>query len=323
MPRSVPCLRADDGQWSRGWADFSKRMAEQRKHFELYIIEPQPSFNVTLSRLASSMNATFMQAAASKAEGVQTFFIDLDKVTGRSTGSKGASLERPVFFSGSVRVRTFDFAAWLREKLGPSDGAVAEAPPHSLLKLDVERLEYSLVPWLLAQGGLCLVRHLLIEWHLNQLPFGQRLRGLGLRLALHTMLEEGCTTPPVAIYHDDYPGNNYAVPVPGLHDLVASHGLWAGKDRPGGVRPSAFTVNSLRADQAALAKLRSSREGEPDAAQASPQPATAPCQGPVRCMGSCRPERLACDERFAAAAYEFELRKHKVVPLYFDNVTVA
>ena len=38
----------------------------------------------------------------------------------------------------------------------------------------------------------------------------------------------------------------------------------------------------------------------------------------------CRPERLACDERFAAAAYELELKRvAKVVPMYFDNETIA
>ena len=35
------------------------------------------------------------------------------------------------------------------------------------MKLDVESLEYELLPWLLTHGVLCRLRFVLVEWHLK------------------------------------------------------------------------------------------------------------------------------------------------------------
>ena len=50
---------ANDGQWSRAWQHFAKESAARGVPFELFIIEPQPTFRASLTQLAASINATF------------------------------------------------------------------------------------------------------------------------------------------------------------------------------------------------------------------------------------------------------------------------
>ena len=259
-----------------------------------------------------------MPVAAAKAEGEVHLQVD-------SPGSVGASLVRADGAGKTVAVRSVDLAALLHRVLRPHTGGVLDharaflhssrAPlvPLSLLKLDVEAFEYSLLPWLLLSGALCDVTHFLVEWHLNLRPLGQRLKALALRLSLHSLLEDGCAVPPRALYHEEYPPTNFAVPIPGLHDVLAEHSLWAGKDVAGGVRPSAPTVTRLRADQKLLNHTRE------QAAASDGDPSCAYGGGAVRCLGWCRHEQLACNASRAAASYEDALRRPRLVPRYFDE----
>ena len=320
---------ANDGQWSRAWQHFAKESAARGVPFELFIIEPQPTFRASLTQLAASINATFLPVAASKQDGTAAFHID-------TPGSPGASLARQ--HEGEMRTRTvpvttIDLAAFLRRTLS------SRPPTLSFVKLDVESLEYSLLAWLLVQGALCDVTHLLIEWHLNLLPLGQRLSGLGLRLGFGALLQEGCATPPRAVYHDEYVPTNFGVPVPGLQDVATEHALWARKDVPMGVRPSAPTVLRLRADDAFLQRQQATEQAEEEpqqlpmpprgsvaAAERAPprrRPRTPACEVARRCHGSCRYERLGCDLRFAAASYRQMRAATRVVPRYFDNGTIG
>ena len=61
----------------------------------------------------------------------------------------------------------------------------------------VEGAEYELMPWLLLHGAICRLRYLHQEWHLSKAPIERRLAGLSMRVALHTLLEQGCAEPPV------------------------------------------------------------------------------------------------------------------------------
>lgn len=103
-----------------------------------------------------------------------------------------------------------DFASWLRGKL-PVKGSL------SLLKLDIEGTEWSLLPRLLATQSLCPLDHLVMEWHLNNAPPESRLAALGLRLSFHTQLRLGCPTgiAPKTVWNVEFPWNNYMVPIPG------------------------------------------------------------------------------------------------------------
>ena len=273
---------ANDGQWSRAWRHFAKESAARGVPFELFIIEPQPTFRASLTQLAASINATFLPVAASKQDGTAAFHID-------APGSPGASLARQ--HEGEMRtqtVTTIDLAAFLRRTLS------SRPPTLSFVKLDVESLEYSLLAWLLVQGALCDVTHLLIEWHLNLLPLGQRLSGLGLRLGFGALLQEGCATPPRAVYHDEYVPTNFGVPVPGLQDVATEHALWARKDVPLGVRPSAPTVLRLRADDAFLQRQQATEQAE-EQQQQLPMPPRGSVAAAERATPRRRPRTPACE----------------------------
>ena len=119
----------------------------------------------------------------------------------------------------SYQVRTINLAGYLRNKLPPS-GALA------YLKLDVEGLEYSLLPWLLLEGAICRLSHLRIEWHLVAQPIRNRLEGLALRHSIGGLLRHGCTSPPLMIEHEEFAANNFAFPVPGIQELATWHTIW-------------------------------------------------------------------------------------------------
>lgn len=89
--------------------------------------------------------------------------------------------------------------------------------------------EYELLPWLFARGALCRLRFLIIEWHLNQLPPHKRISALAIRLSLHSLLQEGCETPPELIEHDEPWESNLMVAVPGLYKLASAHSYPTGK----------------------------------------------------------------------------------------------
>ncbi len=90
------------------------------------------------------------------------------------------------------------------------------------------------MPHLIVSGALCRATHLLVEWHLNKLPYSRRLRFLGLRLAFDELLTKGCQSSwaarrqanasfPRVIAHDEYASNNFHAKVPGLEELLFAH----------------------------------------------------------------------------------------------------
>lgn len=217
-------IGANDGQWTAGFAHSAAQKARARGvATRLYMVEPQPELRQRLEALAARTGATFVSAAASKANGTVPWQTQ--------RGSKSASLVNAA--SAAVKgstgaVPSIDLAALIEEAhstdpppggatgggAGPTarqggggDGASASPPRGvvSLVKIDVEGYEFSLLPWLLLRGALCLPRYLLIEWHLATLEPQRRLAGLSMRLAFDDMLRDGCTTPPVAVLHDGKP----------------------------------------------------------------------------------------------------------------------
>ena len=83
--------------------------------------------------------------------------------------------------------------------------------------------EYELLPWILAQGALCQLQVVIIEWHLNRLPPHKRLSALAIRLSFHTFLHAACARPPALIEHDEPWEGNTMVVVPGLYQRAARH----------------------------------------------------------------------------------------------------
>ena len=100
-------------------------------------------------------------------------------------------------FSNSINVTAVDLAAFVRRA-----ASALPAPELLFLKLDVEGIEAQLLPFLLAEGALCKLTHLLIEWHLNAISPEQRLDALALKMALPSMLYYACRRKPPRLEYE-------------------------------------------------------------------------------------------------------------------------
>jgi len=278
-------IGANDGDWSghwkNEWSGWAHSLVAQGTLLQINMVEPQPDLGWKLRRLVDTLkthglDAAFLPFAAARRNGTQKLRRDRRGSVHASLVSAGETADR------AAAVRTFDLAEFLLRTM-PEAGSGGL----SLLKLDLESLEFSLVPWLLTHGALCRASHIILEWHLHRLSVDKRLGGLGLRLGFHSLLEHGCEKPPM-VFHDDFMDNNWGVPVPGLQDVLAQHRRWAPKGTPGGVRPSAGQVVTYTRDAEALGQSAN---------------AVALCQGPRRCFGSCRFEDLACNRRALRKSY--------------------
>ena len=170
----------------------------------------------------------------------------------------------------------------------------------------VEGAEYELMPWLLLHGAICRLRYLHQEWHLSKAPIERRLAGLSMRVALHTLLEQGCAEPPVAIFHDAATQNNVALAIPGLRELAAFNAAWA--------RQPHETLSTVARDEAQVAALlaadgipsnasRAARCSRLAAAPPSRQELPGAKRAAPRCEGACPTERLLQDANFTAESY--------------------
>ena len=208
---------ANAGQWVKLWGLGLKEFFDgQSKPLSLFLFEPQPIFTEALSKMAQSMGATFIDAAAWKRAGSMTLHTD-------KAGSTAASLKsHPTFAANGKKtnsVHTIDLAAYMNGMLPESN----DNSTLSMMKMDVEGAEFELLPWLLARGALCRVTYLLIEWHLNALPPHERLSAFAFRLGFHAQLRAGCESPPVLIEHEEPATANLFITIPGLYTLAEMH----------------------------------------------------------------------------------------------------
>ena len=272
---------ANAGTWS--WAMLAFLAEEGAagalagKSVDVVIVEPQPVFaasianrtaraNAAFARLGLTVRTQFVAAAAWSANGTLQFAAPKKgSVSGSLLGSASASA------ATTLSVPTFDLAAFVAARLPPE-----AAGSLVLAKCDVEGAEFTLLPWLLGHGALCRVSHLLVEWHLNQLPMAERLAGVGLRAAFPALLEHSCVAGrgPRVVMHDELAWNNDGVPVPGLRALLGKHNLRS--------RTSQFTKPYLAKDAQALRVA--------DAA-----PGATLRDAAHRCHGDCMPERILDD----------------------------
>ena len=101
---------ANSGEWAASWKPLTKK-----RRADVYIFEPQPHFSRSLTMLADTMNATFEQAAAWKADGTMPF--------SGNTASEGEGLmtSQSDASKSSISVRTVDLAAYINARF-PPDG---------------------------------------------------------------------------------------------------------------------------------------------------------------------------------------------------------
>ena len=206
---------ANDGEWTR--TTVSPILARAR-HLGLsvhaYLVEPQPILHAKLAELAARMGDTTVVPAAAWTANTTLEFPkqgaskSASLISGRGVASSDAQVDL---------VPAIDLAEFIKTATRRSTEGERVI---SLLKLDLEGAEYTIFPWLFSQGALCHATYLLIEWHLGTAEPERRLAGLGMRLAFDSMLHHGCVTPPLAVLHDEFPGNNLDVPIPGLLELA-------------------------------------------------------------------------------------------------------
>ena len=204
-----------------------------------------------------------------------------------SEGSDDATLNASI---AHFRVRTIDFSSYLRAVMPPE---TTDEKTLAYLKLDVEGLEYTLLPFLLTSGALCRVSHLRIEWHLASVAIPERLEALAMRHSLGRLLRLGCPVAPKLLEHEEFEPNNFAFPVPGIQELAVRHARWANL-KSGGTHTSGWTEGKLLLDSHAMLR-HEARERHDDVSRCLASP-------PV-CVGHCGLDQLRCSWNASAAAY--------------------
>ena len=216
---------ANDGKWAdrlvhNVWCGL-QRSACAREHFgarmhplKLYFFEPNPVFTAKLQAAADRVGGRLVAAAAWTEDTNLTFYV-AGKFADESTVSSSVATRKSLTQRKRMVVPAINFPRFLQR-------TVAEAEL-TILKLDVEGAEYSILPRLLLDGTLCRVQHLLVEWHLGALPEAERLAALNLRNAFELLLERGCARPPHLMF-DEVWGNGRGlggpINVPGLMELA-------------------------------------------------------------------------------------------------------
>jgi FkbM family methyltransferase len=118
---------ANDGTWTQSWAKLQQQFAAAHKPLDLHLFEPQPIFFDKLTAMARAQGATFLAAAAWKAEGHALWGATREGSTGAHRLPEGVLHGRI-----TKKVRTTDLAAHILRHVPPGNGTV------SLMKLDVE-----------------------------------------------------------------------------------------------------------------------------------------------------------------------------------------
>ena len=199
-------IGANDGTWSYKMIERSRQ-----RHVQFHMFEPQPRFARRLRWLAASTNnASYIAAAADTTSSNATFYETRDTSTFSRLPNGGRGVAYEVV--RNVTVPTIDLARYMRQHLNmaacKSRRRNSSTRPLILVKLDVEAAEYALLPALLASPSpLCCASHFLVEWHLPALPLTRRVTaGLGLRLALRTLVKRECGAKHVIklAHHDDH-----------------------------------------------------------------------------------------------------------------------
>jgi FkbM family methyltransferase len=215
---------SNNGMWAdqiMHAADAWQRRTSSHAAIDLVMFEVQPRFFRALDHIATKWNGSLVAKAAWTSDTNMTLHVSGMKVASSLVESMARRFKR----EGTLAVQAIDFADWLERRVRPLVGR----PKSVFLKLDIESAEYYVLPHLLTHGALCLVDHLLVEWHLNAMPSSRRLAGVGLRLTLEDTLMHGCprNLRPRVVEHDVPYETNGGITVPGLAKEATSHEMSA------------------------------------------------------------------------------------------------
>mmetsp|Transcript_2252 Transcript_2252/g.5084 ORF Transcript_2252/g.5084 Transcript_2252/m.5084 type:complete len:296 (-) Transcript_2252:11-898(-) len=204
-------IGSNDGKWS---SHVLNHLTQQGRRCRLVMFEAQ----TTLLHQLHSIAKHHAPQHSVEVVGSAVWTSDTKLTFHLSKNSEAASITPTLAQTAgahtkTVSVRAVDLAPiWERE---------LRSATTSFVKVDVEAAEYVLLPYLLARGLLCLPSFLSVEWHLNALAPERRLEALSMRHTLDAILQQ-CPRPPKLI-HQEFPQNNFWVPVPGLQEMALRH----------------------------------------------------------------------------------------------------
>jgi len=243
---------SNNGMWADAAMKAATLIAPQERRGDpapvnLFMFEVQPRFFNRLGVLAARWNGSFVPRAVWTSETNLTLHVSGMKVASSLVESMARRHRR----EGTLTVGAIDFAQWLHTHARPLIGQRKSV----FMKLDVEGAEFDILPHLLVRGSLCLVDHILIEWHVNAMPAERRLSGVGLRLALDDALAHGCPAgmKPRTVEHEVPFDTNGGLAVPGLPEEAVFH-------EPSGQQRYYWTAAHRRASRSSQNSNRSSEE---------------------------------------------------------------
>mmetsp|Transcript_14581 Transcript_14581/g.40848 ORF Transcript_14581/g.40848 Transcript_14581/m.40848 type:complete len:348 (-) Transcript_14581:242-1285(-) len=280
---------ANNGRWTSQWETAMREAPKRGQSLSVFFFEPQPVFKESLMQLATRMNATFLPLAVGRRAGMVEM---IGKVGSVSTHAEEIREEDTTSHKKTL-VPMVDFAAFLRDKL--SGGG-----RYNFLKLDVEGMEYTLLPWLLAHSHvtLCRLHSMLIEWHLNYVALPHRLDAYALELSFLSQLRLGCPDDlaPVGVWMEKYPTNNFDQPIPGLLENSLIHAKWEGWSRRKRQDTGKREVANLAAQASATTNM---------AANAACSTRRVACHTSSTGFheDNCMFDRITCDPRLAYSTY--------------------
>ena len=152
---------------------------------DVVLFEPAPRFHNKLTTLAAKLNGTFVPLAA-WTENTSLSFESKARQPTQGHIAPPANADGGDVIRRRSSVGAIDLAGFMRRTVQSEDVV--------FLKIDIEGAEYTVIPHLLANGALCRGSrlHLIVEWHLHQVPKEHRLDALALKLALRSTLNHGC-----------------------------------------------------------------------------------------------------------------------------------
>ena len=221
-------IGANDGAWTV--EIFHHARPKHGAYIDSFLFEPQGRFNEVLGNLASTLssrlewvrrlekphlNVTHLRMAAWLENKTMSFW---EPPVGGIDRSQTASLIGDYgskHYGREVKVPAIDLADFIIRH--GSDAAL------TIIKMDIEGAEYSVLPRLLTSGALCMVDYLNVEWHLSALPDERRLtEGMGLRLMLESTLRACRPSRLKMMMNEDYLSLNVGA-VYGLSELARLH----------------------------------------------------------------------------------------------------
>ncbi|XP_051125413.1 uncharacterized protein LOC127247557 [Andrographis paniculata] len=152
-----------DGASIRSW--FEKLYPKQDKQFEMYVIGRAVMDAAFSDERYGKKGFTVLPNSAWIRN--ETLFFEISREQSRKNDEKDIGMGRTQsvqpssnFMADTNKIRGFDFAMWLKSTVGQMDYVV--------VKMDVEGIEFQLIPRLIETEAICLIDEMFLVCHYNR-----------------------------------------------------------------------------------------------------------------------------------------------------------